>query len=139
MCDEFGIDNCKIELVEYCPCDTIEELRRPEGFHNRNTHCLNKQIAGQKHHEHYMDNIDIVMLVLESTTMKTGTRSKTSKIDHANNREKQNANSKANHERDTKEVNKNKSEIMRWQCVSIITRNHKARHGIMEAHSIRIG
>ena len=58
LCDELGIDNCKIELVEYCPCDTIEELRRQEGFRNRNTDCLNKQIAGQKHHEHYMDNIE---------------------------------------------------------------------------------
>ena len=71
--------------------------------------------------------------------MKTGTRSKTSEIDHANNREKQNANSKADHERDTEEVNKNKSEIMTCQCASIISRNHKARHGILEAHSIRIG
>ena len=54
------------------------------------------------------------MLVLESTTMKTGTRSRTSEIDHANNREKKNANSKADHERDTEEVNKNQEQARNY-------------------------
>ena len=33
--DEFGIENCKIELVENCPCNSKEELRRREGYYMR--------------------------------------------------------------------------------------------------------
>ena len=31
--DEFGIHNCKIELVELYPCDSKVELERREGYH----------------------------------------------------------------------------------------------------------
>ena len=29
--NEYGVENCKIELIEYYKCDTIQELRRKEG------------------------------------------------------------------------------------------------------------
>jgi hypothetical protein len=34
--EEFGIDNCKIELVELFPCDSKEELLSHEGYYIRN-------------------------------------------------------------------------------------------------------
>ena len=34
--DEYGIDNCKIELVEVFPCNSKEELHKREGEYIRN-------------------------------------------------------------------------------------------------------
>ena len=42
--DEFGIENCKIELMENYPCNCKEELLRREGHYIKNTDCVNKVI-----------------------------------------------------------------------------------------------
>jgi len=31
--DEYGIDNCKIELLEACPCNSIDEIRKREAHY----------------------------------------------------------------------------------------------------------
>ena len=66
--DEYGIENCKILLLEDYPCRTKEELLRREGEYIKNNECLNRYIAGRtakeykeeykeyfkaKRHEHY--------------------------------------------------------------------------------------
>ena len=48
--DEYGIDNCKIELIESFPCANKEELEAREGYHQLKTDCVNKNIAGNKKH-----------------------------------------------------------------------------------------
>jgi|WetSurMetagenome_2_1015567.scaffolds.fasta_scaffold00833_16 hypothetical protein len=35
--NEYGLDNCYIELIEECPCNTIEELRQNEEYWRKNT------------------------------------------------------------------------------------------------------
>lgn len=54
--DEFGFDNCKIELIEYYPCSTKEELHKREGFFIKETECVNKLIAGRSQEEWIDDN-----------------------------------------------------------------------------------
>ena len=56
--NEFGVENCKIERVEYYKCDTLQELRKREGEHIKNTECVNKYTAGRTQQEYYDDNID---------------------------------------------------------------------------------
>ena len=67
--NEYGVENCKIELVEYFKCDTLQELRKREGEHIKNTECINKNVAGRtikeyreqnkdKFKEYYENNID---------------------------------------------------------------------------------
>ena len=58
--EEYGVENCKIELVEYCSCDTKEELRRKEGEYIKNTDCVNKIIAGRTVKQYREDNKDII-------------------------------------------------------------------------------
>ena len=41
--DEFGIENCKIELVEHCACNSKEELLKCEGSYIRNNKCINEK------------------------------------------------------------------------------------------------
>ena len=45
--DEFGLENCKIELVELCPCASKMELERKEGEYIKNNECVNKMIMGR--------------------------------------------------------------------------------------------
>ena len=45
--DEFGVENCKIELVEQFPCNCRNELERREGFHTQPNECVNEYIAGR--------------------------------------------------------------------------------------------
>ena len=56
--NEYGIENCKIELIEYYKCDTLQELRKREGEHIKNTECINKLVAGRTRKEYYEDNKD---------------------------------------------------------------------------------
>ena len=50
--DKFGLENCKIELVEMYPCDSKEELRKREGYWIKQEECVNKRIAGRTLKEH---------------------------------------------------------------------------------------
>jgi hypothetical protein len=54
--EKYGIENCKIELVELVPCNSLEELRAREGFYIRNNKCVNKCIPHRTPIERYEDN-----------------------------------------------------------------------------------
>ena len=54
--NEFGVENCKIELIEYFKCDTLAELLRREGEVIKNTECVNKVVAGRTKKEYREDN-----------------------------------------------------------------------------------
>ena len=56
--NEYGIENCKIEFIEYYKCDTLQELQRKEGEHIKNTEGVNKRVAGRTYKEYYVDNKD---------------------------------------------------------------------------------
>ena len=58
--DEFGVENCKIELVEYFKCDTLQELQKKEGEHIKKTECVNKCVAGRTNKEWREDNKEII-------------------------------------------------------------------------------
>ena len=54
----FGTENCKIELIEICPCDTKEELLKKEGCVIQSCDCVNKIIAGRTPRERNLFNKD---------------------------------------------------------------------------------
>ena len=51
--DKYGVDNCKIELVETYPCESKEELRQREGYWMKQETCVNKRMAGRTKPEYY--------------------------------------------------------------------------------------
>lgn len=53
---EFGVENCKIELIEEFPCDNRMQLERKEGDHIKNNECINKNVAGRTKKEYQQDN-----------------------------------------------------------------------------------
>lgn len=50
--DEFGVENCKIELIEIYPCNSKQELNAREGFYIKNIDCINKCIPGRTGREY---------------------------------------------------------------------------------------
>ena len=54
--DEFGVENCKIELVELYPTSSKIELLQREGYYIRQNTCVNKCVAGRTGKEYYQDN-----------------------------------------------------------------------------------
>ena len=45
--EDFGIENCKIELVEYFSCETKDELFKREGEYIKNNDYVNKVVSGR--------------------------------------------------------------------------------------------
>ncbi len=46
--DEYGVENCKIELVELFPCAIKAELHKKEGEYIKNNPCVNKFVPGRR-------------------------------------------------------------------------------------------
>ena len=59
--DEFGVENCKIFLLENYPCNSKEELHSKEGEYQKKTDCVNKNVAGRSNKERYEDKKDIIL------------------------------------------------------------------------------
>ena len=59
--DEFGMENCKIELVEEGKYNTKEELLRREGYFIKNNTCVNRNVAGRKMKEYTIDNKETIL------------------------------------------------------------------------------
>ena len=45
--DEYGVENCKIELIEKYECNNKEELLKREGSHIKENECVNRCLAGR--------------------------------------------------------------------------------------------
>ena len=58
--DEYGLENCFIELLEAKECNSKDELHALEGKYMRELQCVNKCIAGRTHKEYYEENKDIL-------------------------------------------------------------------------------
>ena len=59
--EKYGIEKCKIELVELFPCNSLEELRAREGYYIRNNNCVNKNIPDRNSSERYDDNKEQIL------------------------------------------------------------------------------
>ena len=57
--DEYGLDNCFIELLEAKSCSSKDELKQLEGGYIRDLTCVNKRVENRNHKEsvqNYYDN-----------------------------------------------------------------------------------
>ena len=54
--EDYGIENCKIELIEEFPCDNVEQLLKREGEHIKANDCVNRCLAGRGSKDYYNDN-----------------------------------------------------------------------------------
>ena len=54
--DEYGIENCKIVLIESCPCNSKDEKNAKEAHYIRQLECVNKNIPGRTGRDYYYEN-----------------------------------------------------------------------------------
>ena len=54
--EEYGVENCFIELLEAKECISKDELRQLEGKYIRELICVNKRIEGRTHKEYREDH-----------------------------------------------------------------------------------
>ncbi|KAJ1393588.1 hypothetical protein B484DRAFT_304737, partial [Ochromonadaceae sp. CCMP2298] len=58
--DKYGVENCSIELLESCPCESIDALHAREAYYIKSLSCVNKNIPGRTDKEYYQDNKDAI-------------------------------------------------------------------------------
>jgi hypothetical protein len=54
--DEYGVENCSIELLDAKDCKSKDELKQLEGKYIRDLSCVNKLIVGRTMKEYREDN-----------------------------------------------------------------------------------
>ena len=54
--EKYGINGCKIELIEIFACSSNKELQKREGVIIKSNKCINKNIPGRTSSEYYIDN-----------------------------------------------------------------------------------
>ena len=59
LCDEFQLENCKIELVELYPCNSKEELAKQEGTYIKDNDCVNKKVEGRSKQQWRKDHPEV--------------------------------------------------------------------------------
>ena len=59
--DKFGLENCKIELIENVICENKEQLRKIEGDYIKKLDCVNKRIECRTEKEYYIDNLSKIL------------------------------------------------------------------------------
>ena len=81
--DTYGLENCKIELVELYPCNSKEELRKKEGYWIKTETCVNKRIAGRTDQEYRDIHRDKYKAYLLEYNQKNKERKATNDKDYA--------------------------------------------------------
>jgi hypothetical protein len=59
--NKYGVDNCKIILLENVHANTKDELISRESFYIRKLKCINKIIPGRSIEEYYKTNKDVIL------------------------------------------------------------------------------
>jgi hypothetical protein len=54
--EEYGLENCFIELLEAKELNSSDELKQVEGEYIRELNCVNKIVAGRTRKQHYDEN-----------------------------------------------------------------------------------
>ena len=97
--EEFGFENCKIELLECFSCSSKEELEQREGHYIKNNVCVNKVVPCRTAKELYEDTHE-----RQLERFKTYYANKKS------------------------EIQQRKSEPVSCECGSVITRGQMSKH-----------
>ena len=111
---EHGNDNFYIELIEECPVENIEQLRKKEGEYIRQLGTLNTAIAGRKKPEWIGENKEHL---------------KNYQANHyQENKEKHQENMKRYREEHKEEIRAKKAEPITCECGSTFRRSDKGQH-----------
>ena len=118
--DEYGLENCFIELLEAKEFRSRDELRQLEGKYIRELECVNKKVAGRTKKEYYEDNKEEI--------------SEHKKQYSKDNKEKISKQQKETYERTKDKILERLGKIYNCECGSNYTHGHKNRHFQSKKH-----
>ena len=108
--DEYGVENCFIELLEAKPCTNRDELLKLEGEYIKKMNCVNKCMRGRTKKEYYEDNKEKAKQYYKDNQEAISEQTKQYYIDNAT------------------KIKLRKSESHLCECGTNYTYAHKARH-----------
>jgi hypothetical protein len=112
--DEYGVENCKIILIESYSCSTKEEKNAKEAFYIQNNDCVNKIIPGRTDKQYYKDNEE-----------KIKAYAKSYREEH---KELYAAATKRHYEKNKEAVDAKQNEVINCECGGHHFKRGRARH-----------
>ena len=129
--DEFGLENCKIELIEEYNCGNKTELERKEGEYIRNIECINKRIEGRTKEEYRDDNKEKIK---EQRKEYYENNKEKDKQYRKNNKEKIKEQQKQYYENNKDKILEKQKQLVLCECGVYSTIHHISRHRKSEKH-----
>ncbi len=114
--DEYGIENCRIILIELYPCNSKDEALSKEAYHIKINDCVNKNIPGRTREQYKVDNPDY------------------DKNYYINNKEKVLDSCKAYRENNKEKISNKNKEVYTCPCGSVSRLRAKSRHEKSKMH-----
>jgi hypothetical protein len=118
--DKYGIENCRIELIEMFPCACVEELRKQEGEYIRKETCINKRIEGRTKKQYYEEHKEDI-----------GQRQQQY---YQDNKEEFKQNQMKRYELNKEEINARKAVKYTCECGTVLSIQNKAVHNRTKKH-----
>jgi len=133
--DEYGLENCKIILVENYPCESKDELAARERHYITNFDCVNKYVPNRTKKEWYTDNKDKIL----EQRKEYYTDNKNKILEQMKEYYENNRNKRLEQMKEYYENNKNKLSEQRkikytCPCGSCICKDTKAQHERSKKH-----
>ncbi len=142
--DKYGVENCKIHLIEDFPCERKDQLEAREAYYQKNNPCVNKHIARRTYQEYYLDKKDTIRqkhkqyyeenkeaIALQSKKMREenpeNNKKKCKQYYHTH-REQQLIKLKVYRDKNKEEFNNKRKEKFQCECGSILRFSDKAQH-----------
>jgi hypothetical protein len=127
--DKFGLENCKILLLESFPCNSKEELMAREGYHVRTMKCVNKRVPGRTRAERKLEDPDRYREMIKRNNANRGEKGKSWRQKHyAKNKDQLLAQMKDYREKNKTQLQAKKNEKFECPCGGRYTRDNKAVH-----------
>ena len=123
--EEYGVEFCKIELIEIYPCSSREELQAREGYYIRSEDCVNKVIVGRTRKEYYTDTQEHILAYAKNNKTHLKEYSKEYRETH---REQLKQTKHDYYENNKEEILSKSSKPFECECGAKFTEHHKVRH-----------
>ena len=140
--DKFGVENCKMILLENVNCDSLDQLHAKEAEYIKSNMCINKVIPGRTNKEYYNQNKEtitenrkIYLSKNKDTLLEKRKIYREKNIEHIKEVEKQYRDA---HKQQSKEYYNNRKNYLHEQiqctCGLFSSRQHISRHEKSKKH-----
>tara|TARA_R110000822_G_scaffold12572_2_gene45367 strand:+ start:388 stop:954 length:567 start_codon:yes stop_codon:yes gene_type:complete len=122
--EEYGLENCKIVLLEDCPCETNDQLKAREAHYIRTLECVNKFVPLRTKKEYDQENKEKKKAYLAENKDRLSARKKAYRSE---NKDRISARMREYHAENRDEINAKKIEFYEENKEKILARNKAYR------------